>query len=371
MTISFFDDYKISLQQFAEMSQAVGNRSDYVQGGGGNTSCKLDNNLMAIKASGYRLNQITPDQGYAVLDYDSLKKFYNETDPSSLEDIEKSGSTVAAASVRSIEGLKKVRPSVEAGFHSMLERFVIHSHSIYANLLTCSVQGRDIAEKIMAQQGINFAYVAYMNPGAQLTFEIVRARIKAAAADGKLPSVIFLENHGLIATSDDMTDCLQTHEIVNKAIKSYFELDNDWAEPSLEKLAGHENMFRSTSGLLKKLLAELPWDLKMLAENALYPDQLVFLADQVKAIESGSAADFDLSNNKLPAKCNIFRESSEVIYNCGEQEALTMEQTIAAVLFIYKHVRSKGYDIGLLSDEGRDFISNWESEKYRKSINTD
>lgn len=371
MTKSFFDTYKLRLQQFADMSQAVGNRSDYVQGGGGNTSCKIDDTLMAIKASGFRLNQITSEQAYAVLDYDKIRQFYNEADPASLDDIEKSGSSVAADAVRSFEGLQKVRPSVEAGFHSMLDRFVVHSHSIYANLITCSENGRDFASKIMAKLNLNFAFVAYINPGAQLTFQIVRARNQAASSDGSLPSVIFLENHGMIVTSDEMADCLAIHEDVNQAIKDYFELDNEaWQEPSIEKVEGRESTFRSSSDLLKKLFAEVPWNLKILAENALYPDQLVFLADQAVVIESGTAADWLSADKKLPQKCNIFRENGEVIYRCGEQEALTMEQTLTAVLFIYKHVKAAGSEIKLLSDEGKDFISNWESEKYRKSINT-
>jgi rhamnose utilization protein RhaD (predicted bifunctional aldolase and dehydrogenase) len=48
------------LQEFTRMSQTAGSRSDYVQGGGGNTSCKLDDTLMAIKASGFQLGQIEP-----------------------------------------------------------------------------------------------------------------------------------------------------------------------------------------------------------------------------------------------------------------------------------------------------------------------
>jgi len=70
------------------MSRLAGSASDYVQGGGGNTSCKVDDTLMAIKASGFRLDQIGRDQAYAVLDYQALRRFYLETDPGTLADIE-------------------------------------------------------------------------------------------------------------------------------------------------------------------------------------------------------------------------------------------------------------------------------------------
>ena len=63
------------LERFAAMSAAAGARSDYVQGGGGNTSVKLPGGLMAIKASGYCLSDVTAEGGYAVLDGAALRLY--------------------------------------------------------------------------------------------------------------------------------------------------------------------------------------------------------------------------------------------------------------------------------------------------------
>ena len=59
------------LEQFSRMSKTSGSRADYVQGGGGNTSVKLDDTLMAIKASGFCLKDIEIDKAYACLLYTS------------------------------------------------------------------------------------------------------------------------------------------------------------------------------------------------------------------------------------------------------------------------------------------------------------
>ena len=67
-------------------------------------------------------------------------------------------------------------------------------------------------------------------------------------------------------------------------------------------------------------------------------------------------------------KCVIFRQTGEVFYQCKEPEALTIEQTLIAILFIHKHIKAQGYTVKLMSEAGKSFISNWESEKYRKSI---
>ena len=120
----FFQQHQKRLADFVRLSHAAGCRADYVQGGGGNTSVKLENGLMAIKASGYRLADIQTDDGYAVLDYQAIQRFYQENEPESFSDVEAAGSGCAKENTKAIEGLKALRPSVEAGFHSVLKTFV-------------------------------------------------------------------------------------------------------------------------------------------------------------------------------------------------------------------------------------------------------
>ena len=92
---NFFETNAQALANFARVSQSVGARADYVQGGGGNTSVKLAGGLMAIKASGYCLKDIRENKAYAVLDYASLRRFYLESNPADFEDVEKAGSARA------------------------------------------------------------------------------------------------------------------------------------------------------------------------------------------------------------------------------------------------------------------------------------
>ena len=64
---NFFETNRTNLENFRRVSGTVGARADYVQGGGGNTSVKLDGGLMAIKASGYCLKDIDVDKAYALM----------------------------------------------------------------------------------------------------------------------------------------------------------------------------------------------------------------------------------------------------------------------------------------------------------------
>ena len=93
--MTFFEKHHDRLANFARVSGSVGARADYVQGGGGNTSVKLEGGLMAIKASGYCLKDIEIDKAYAVLDCTALREFYVGSQPSDFEDVEKAGSDKA------------------------------------------------------------------------------------------------------------------------------------------------------------------------------------------------------------------------------------------------------------------------------------
>ncbi len=53
------------LVDLTELSKYAGERFDLVQAGGGNSSVKLDNGEMLIKASGYSLSDVNENQGYS------------------------------------------------------------------------------------------------------------------------------------------------------------------------------------------------------------------------------------------------------------------------------------------------------------------
>jgi len=365
---TFLALFEERLADFTRMSRTAGSRSDYVQGGGGNTSCKLDDQLMAIKASGFRLDQIAPDNAYAVLDYSKLQSFYRQTDPTTLPDIEKAGSAQTKEAAVPVEGLPVLRPSVEAGFHSLLSTYVLHTHPVYANLVTCASEGPELASRIMSDLNETFAFVPYINPGAQLTFEIDAARKKAADSSGMQPSVVFMQNHGLIATADDADTCLLLHERVNTAAASFFGVsEKDWPSISVTAAPGDESAskWQSATSWLKARLLDTVWDLDLFTVQALYPDQLVFLAGQMDVVETGTLTQ---NTEALAAKAVIFRQTGEILYQCSQNEAQTIEETLCAILFITKTIKSAGYNVNTMNEAGKQFISNWESEQYRKSM---
>ncbi len=352
----FFEENAQRLADYARMSQAAGSRSDYVQGGGGNTSVKLANGLMAIKASGFCLSDIRPDKAYAVLDYEALRRFYGEHEPDAFEDTEKEGAACAKANIKVIDGLEPLRPSVEAGFHSILGTFVMHTHSVYANLATCSTACRAIAAHAFAGADYAWGWVEYTDPGARLTFAIRDELKRVQCETGKTPSVILMQNHGIIVHAETANECLAIHADANERLARLFGLTGtSFPEISVRQLAA--GFTCAEVPYLRKRL-QCSACAQQLIEQPLYPDQMVFL--------SGT---FELDADEVPAgKAVANTQTGELIMNLPLRQAKTLVETLTAVLFILEHVKASGYEVSTMGEAARAFIANWESEKYRKSL---
>ncbi len=352
----FFEENRNGLNAFARMSQAAGSRADYVQGGGGNTSVKLEGGLMAVKASGYCLSDLRPDRAYAVLDYEALRRFYNEHEPGDLSDVEQAGAACAKANTKQIGGLEPLRPSVEAGFHSILGTYVLHTHSVYANLAVCSTACREIASLAFAAAGYRWGWVAYTDPGAQLTFAIRDELRRVQAETGEVPAVILMQNHGIIVHAETASQCLAIHTDANERLARFFGLTGtSFPAVRLRELAA--GFYCADVPYLKEQLTNCAYT-KELMEQPLYPDQLVFL--------SGT---FDLDANDLPAgKAVASTKTGELLMHLPERQARALVETLTAVFFVMEHVKAAGYPLSTMGEAAKAFISNWESEKYRKSL---
>ena len=345
--------YEQGFKELEIISKAVGNRIDYVQGGGGNTSVKLDDKLMAVKASGFKLKQITPSQGFVVVSYENIKNYYEGVDLSKDVDFEKESVEVAKHNVVEIDGLQVLRPSVEAGFHSILRKYVIHTHPVYANILCCSNEGRHLAESLFRDKEYACIWIPYINPGFCLTLKIKEEIGKCISETGKFPEVVFMENHGLVVTADNIGRVMELHEDVNSVIRQYLRLNEEY--PVIELAKGGEDEFRSTTSYLADFFTGRSIDAAFFEKYSLYPDQLVYL---------NSSLSVDGPENKL----NINAKTGELLYRTNYSEALTIEETLLGYAYVISGVGKCGLHIKTMSEREIDFIKNWESEAYRKSL---
>lgn len=341
------------LKDLEKISQAVGNSPDLVQGGGGNTSVKLDDTLMAVKASGFKLKEITPTEGYVVVNFKNIREYHQKVDLSENRDYEKESGEFVKANIVPMEGLKPLRPSVEAGFHSLLKKLVIHTHPVYANIICCTKNGRELAEEIFRKKDYGFIWIPYINPGFMLTLAIHKEIEKYRQEHKKFPQVIFMENHGLVVTADSADACIALHEDVIQTIREYLHIHEAFPDVRVEAVG--DGTFRSGTKYLKDYFKGRDVTLSFFENTALYPDQLVYLNGNIAVNDAG---------NKL----NINTVTGEILYKTNEKEALTMEETLMGFIYVVENIRKSNLPLKTMSGTETDFIKNWESEKYRKGL---
>lgn len=353
----FFETNREKLAAFSRLSKTAGARADYVQGGGGNTSVKLDGGLMAIKASGFCLKDIEPDRAYAVLNYEALRGFYFGNEPAGLGDVEKAGAAFTKENIVNVEGLAQLRPSVEAGFHSILKTFVLHTHSVYANLAACSDRCRQIAEKAFADAPYSWGWVPYTDPGANLTFAIRDELKRVEKETGKAPSIILMQNHGVIAHDDDPDVCLRVHQDANERLAAQFGLTLG-SFPAVRVKTLENGLVAADTPYLTSALASGKLSYQTLIEAPLYPDQMVFLIGTL------------FENKKEPAEGEAVADfaTGELIFRMDAARAQVITETLCAVAFISEGIEKAGAGLSTMGEAAKNFIANWESEKYRKTL---
>jgi len=174
---------------------------------------------------------------------------------------------------------------------------------------------------------------------------------------GRVPAVILMQNHGIIVHHDDPDVCLAIHSDANERLARFFGIDGaSFPQVTVKELAA--GFFAAKTRYLQKRLKDCAYSERELLEQPLYPDQMVFLADT-----------FYLDREEiLPGQAVASTRTGELLMCMEEKKALTLTETLTAVFFIMEKIKAAGYEVSSMGEAAKNFIANWESEKYRKSL---
>jgi NAD(P)-dependent dehydrogenase (short-subunit alcohol dehydrogenase family)/rhamnose utilization protein RhaD (predicted bifunctional aldolase and dehydrogenase) len=375
-----------SLAQLLEISHAIGSNSDYVQGGGGNTSVKSpDGRTMAIKASGTTLAQMSATAGWAELDLSKLLSIFDREELSSLPAREREARVLehqAAALVPTTSG----RPSVESPLHALLGRVVIHTHPVAVNALTCG-PGKEVLNKFVRPGELPPLWIPYTDPGWRLATVIKSAIGTYRQTHGQPPAVILLENHGLFTSAAGARECLALHmdwiercakyfEAGAPAVKQVAPLDSSDLRKTMSELrrawreAGSPSTFARWSrdpelaGLAASDTAEI------MAAGAFTPDIIVYTGPRAVLIDSLRELPAKLTQalaDKFPPRLAIVRNLGSFVLGHNPVELDTAEEVASSAARLARLASNHG-GAHILSREGADFIINWEVEHYRAGL---
>lgn len=200
---SFVEDYTKDIKDFIKLSKNLGEDILLCQHTGGNISVKTGDHMF-IKASGFKMKDVSRVNGYSIVRPSMMKNIISSEKYDALfeSDLFYTGK----------------RPSMEVGLHALLNKYTIHLHPVYLTAILCL----DNPEKYLQElySAYDYAYIPYTTPGYSL--------FKALKQLNNKPEIIFLQNHGLIITSDSKERALNlvketTHkaEIYLNAFKSF------------------------------------------------------------------------------------------------------------------------------------------------------
>ena len=335
-----------TLTDIVQSANLIGAECTYVQGGGGNVSVKINNDVMAVKASGLRLEELQETSGFVGIDHCAVRRFFNtprdnNTDAKALATAYNAAISAGKVALPGYPDTE-LRPSIETGFHAILDTAVIHTHSVFVNILTCSNEGTDILKKLFPEA----AFVPYYTPGASLTFAISQF-LKTAPY-----TVFFLENHGVIVSGKTVAEARSKHTEINSIIKKHLRLHDEF--PVTAVVTEADGRLVSNHASLRAFILKHSDLLPIFTETILFPDQVVYCTK------------FGFAGDNKPT--TVDRVTGEITYDVSYKEALAFIETFVAWVYIESEIRRHNFTHKLITAEEGQYILNMDSEKYRQKL---
>lgn len=350
------------MKSLIQISKYAGMREDLVQAGGGNTSVKLSDTEMLIKASGFQLADITETEGFATVNPQVIVQFFK------MNSIE----TISQENEKKLLNDSYIdggRPSIETFLHSITRRVTLHTHPTLVNVLVTRKNSYEIIKKLFP----NSLYVSYATPGIQLAKEyfIACEQYKIEKSTQEVPKIIFLENHGLIVNAESEDEVISLTEQVIETVASYLGTSNkQWSnvtnlynklqeysliEDEIVYLANDRRIYQALNKIQRV------WN------HTMCPDTIVYCGKKIWNITENSSQE-ELRDLKMQyGKPTILYYQNEFyIIAPSVKKAKEIESLLAFSGEVSE--MNQIIEMNYLSDQEQNFLLNWDAEKFRKNM---
>lgn len=348
------------MKELTEISKYSGMREDLVQAGGGNSSLKLDDRRMAIKASGVQLADVTEDSGYSIVDYPMIVQYMKHLIEGKTTETDKEILERAL-----IEGK---RSSIETFLHAITGRVTLHTHSTAVNVMTARKGGMGRLKQLFPDA----LMVDYATPGVKLAELYYRTFLESCSDEQRQYPVIFLINHGVIVSGDTSEKVIALTENVCKTIEQEIGMNNDAYRHAFDLYRKFREWEPKEDKIVVKvenatILALFTQRKYMMWDFQICPDCIVFCGKSAFAYKD---------NCDRIGYMNYVAQFGSPVIICSRQdifiraESVRKAKEIESVLAFSAQVAlfNQGKEMNLLSDEEQNFLLNWDAEKYRQAI---
>jgi len=378
------------LSELIRVSSAVGEDSSLVQGGGGNTSVKTDDNkYMYIKASGTALKDMSFERGWRRLNIEAVLAVFQDKALAKMachdRELEMVNRLLATCD-DDVPG--DVRPSVESALHAILGKYVIHLHAIAVLAYACARNGKDEILKLFADKPLPPLWITYADPGLSLGQRVFKQVGRYEKEYGSKPAIMILEKHGVLVTAESAEGALAlVRKVIDRCVKGLrrFETDEIPAASAEQIELYKKNIARAVlevtgenvdvSFRFNPVVAQFLASAKpsqMLRAGALTPDEMGFVNGPILWLKDGG---YKTAADKIRAAIGREGQRPTVFLVKGVGLFIAAEAALAGVikdivigsLFIRRNAYNMG-GINALNRRQRDFVENWEAEKFRVEI---
>lgn len=354
------------LEHLVTMSKYAGERFDLVQAGGGNSSVKLFNQKMLIKASGFHLTELNKTRGVSWVNYTEIVALMN--DPALVDKSKKDREQFSSKGMGESVLSPHVKPSIETFLHAILAKYTLHTHPIVVNAITC----QNNWARLLREWFPKALLVPYETPGIELALIMKNELHHYQKKHNSIPEVIFLQNHGLIVNSDTLDKVLTLTESVVDSIseKTGCDLSRYKLTNTISKLI---NSISNESAKVcyfsedQELNSIFKSSRELFFTHPFCPDKLVYCGISVAEIKDTkdhkSIEEYQQKYYELP-KVIIFKDHlffiGDNIRKAKDAEEVFKFHIMA--LFI------SNKDNNFLNINEIAYLSNWDAEKYRQDL---
>lgn len=328
------------IDQLITLSQSVAYDVSIVQGAGGNTSIKEDN-ILCIKASGISLSDISLENGWVKLNLQQWREDFNKFHSNNEDEF---------SSINIKNTIEGKRASIETGLHALLpHKYVLHTHSVYANFFLCGGRTEELVDYIHSNENVRSIVIPTCAPGLQLTRHLAQ---ELQNIDNSQPIIVFLKNHGIAISCNNLNETVQLHAALHDGVKKYFKL------ATFTPFTITNNMPLSTNDNKAVLTSSAMWRSQDTISNItknFFKEPKVFFPDQVVYINT------KLNNQIILSKDN---NNDYIVYQLSKQQAQNTAEILATVIYLYENIKKPQ----VLAQGLCEYIANMSGEKYRQHL---
>lgn len=352
-----------SLLDLEQLSKYAGQRLDWIQAGGGNTSIKLKESMF-VKASGWSLSEVTSKQGYVEIKYEEIRHFLKTANLNTLtkEQKEEAGKTCLANAA-----LSPGAPSIETYLHASLGPVVLHTHPWVVTAIACRPDWENLIDNILPFLCVK---VPYYTPGIELGIALSEKCALFEAQHNRKPSCIILQNHGLIISGHTVEEVLAETEQVSDTLAHYLAtnishykasgpIQKSWYELTQNLMT----VYWVQHPVVQEALTDFPHRLN---SPVMFPDQVVFGGFYCLNIESPDNLQPVINYQKKYGIWPRLIRYNTAVYAIAP--TLKKAKEIEDVLVCHLMTLSLGGSLQPLPKEELNYLVHWEAEKLRQNL---